>query len=152
MPNESFTFACDFLLHRWDCADLVMFVWNMQKAMNWDLSLNLPRLQHCNIFLLYLWSLQIQFLNWLAQIAEVHQTISCWLQLSHPVIPTIAEAMHIREICFCLCCPSAADWSLRPLSVRTPAAFSVYYWKGLDTIRSTTVLAQDHCYSDNLNE
>ena len=35
------------------------------------LSLNLPRLQHCNIFLLYRWSLRFQFLNWLAKIAEV---------------------------------------------------------------------------------
>ena len=36
-----------------------------------SLSLNLPRLQHCNIFLLYRWSVRFQFLNWHAQIAEV---------------------------------------------------------------------------------
>ena len=45
-------------------------VW-LQNGVASSLSLNLPRLQHCNIFLLYRRSFRFQFFSWHAEIAEV---------------------------------------------------------------------------------
>ena len=83
LPNAN-TNCTTLMLAHWNrvtfqmiCCLLVCMYTLCQAQVCWQigvaslLSLNLPRLQHCNIFLLYRWSMRFQFLNWLAKIAEV---------------------------------------------------------------------------------